>query len=88
MALLFMFRIVLSYWCLATVVGLPGFRDKIPNGYNVPSWAGVGHLMPGKYPNIYKYTNYKTMMIRLCGLLFTKRLIFVQRVEDRETNSA
>jgi hypothetical protein len=32
MALLFMFRIVLSYWCLATVVGLPGFRDKIPNG--------------------------------------------------------
>jgi dopamine beta-monooxygenase len=46
MALLFMFRIVLSYWCLATVVGLPGFRDKIPNGYNVPSWAGVGHLMP------------------------------------------
>eukprot|EP00029_Vermamoeba_vermiformis_P014686 TRINITY_DN978_c0_g2_i1.p1 TRINITY_DN978_c0_g2~~TRINITY_DN978_c0_g2_i1.p1 ORF type:complete len:649 (-),score=57.62 TRINITY_DN978_c0_g2_i1:58-2004(-) len=46
MAILFMFRIVLFYLCLTTVLARPQFRDAIPNGYNVPSWAGVGHLMP------------------------------------------
>ncbi|RUS86672.1 hypothetical protein EGW08_005546 [Elysia chlorotica] len=46
-----MLKLLALSLCVATVLGLPSYRSRIPNGYAVPSpcddglWRGVGHFL-------------------------------------------
>lgn len=77
-----MFKIVLLYLCLATVLARPEYQSRIPNGNNVPNWAGVGHIMPeGGGPR-----NQFGLDFAAAGLNWTKALCELDSDGDGMTN--